>query len=200
MGKSIKTPYIGDSKEEPKDPRFSEQEIELLKKLDEQTLKTFRSVFYQDILTNEQFENLRSILSQELIDVLKKVFTPSLDWKEPLFSMPNRWTNPRYEGVLCAEVKLAVMGRQKAIRFMEKGVVRLWEIMKGSSHPLPLEVDIRMEKDYKNLTAEEAKIETVAMQDAIQYLESGIMALFLYVMSPEDKEEIVKKLRRNSAE
>jgi len=197
MGKELKSPY---TKNLDKDPRFTDAEIELFRKLDEDILKSFRVVFYQDPLTDEQYNRLKTTLTPEFVDLLAKVFAPGLDFDAPVFSMPNRWTNPRYEGVLCAETKLAIVGRQKAVKFMERGIGRLRDIVSGVLSDIPLEVDIRMKKDYSKMTAEEAKIEVVAMQDAIQYLESGIMALFAYAMSPEDKDNLMKKIRKNSAE
>ena len=200
MGKSIKSPFTQGESSTQTDPRFSNQEIELLKKLDEPTLRIFRSVFYQDGLTEEQLTKLKSVLSVDLVKVLDRIFVLKLNWNEPLFSMPNPWTNPRYEGVLCKEVKLAVAGRQRALEFMKAGVHRLADIVVGGlGNPTKLNVDIHMVKDYANMTDEEAKIETVAMQDAIQYLESSLMTINLYLISPEDKEEIIKRLRRDSS-
>jgi hypothetical protein len=195
MGKQIKSPFV---EEKQKDPRFSAQETELIGKLDEPTLRMLRTVFYQDELSQENFDRLKSVITIDLVTVLKRVFTPRLDWNEPLFTMPNRWSNPRYEGVLCAEVRLAVAGRQKAIRFMENGIQRMLNIVSGDGKPLELVADIHVKKDYASMGNEESKIEVVAMQDSIAFLESSIMALLLYVMSPEDKDEIIKRLRQDS--
>lgn len=193
----IESPYV--SKNKQKDPRFSEAELELLKKLDEDSLKMFRSVFYQDELELLQIEKLKSVLTPDLVRVIKRFFIHDLDWREPLFGQPNKWDIPRFDALLTAEVKPVVKGRQKAIALLRKGVERLEELASGlNGKPRQIDIDLRMKNAVEG-TDSEIKENVVAMQEFLKYLESAIQAINLYVMPEEDLKNIVEKLRKNSS-
>lgn len=194
--KNIKSPFV----QKEKDPRFSEEEITLLRRLNEASLKLLRKVFYQDTLTTEEQTTLKDVLSLDLIKVLRRFFIQDLDHNEPIFSMPNRWVNPRFDGMLSSEVAPTIIGRQKALKFLSIGMDRLESITKDNFEPLELSVDIRMQKDYKGIELSEVKAEAVAMQDAIAFLESALLSIYSYVIQdPEEIQNMMKRLQKNSS-
>lgn len=187
--------------EKEKDPRFSDEEIVLLKRLNEANLKLFRKVFYQDVLTEQEVTSLQAVLSTDLLTVLKRFFIQDLDHNEPLFSMPNRWSNPRFDGMLTAEVLPTIVGRQRAIKFIKTGFERLNNIIAGNPETLEITVDIRMirERDISDNLIE-AKADAIAMQDSITFLESAILAIYAYVIKDTaEMEKIISRLKKDSA-
>lgn len=180
------------------DPRFSEVEINLLSKLNEGILKLFRKVFFQEVLEEKELKLLKDILSPELIKVLKRFFTPDLDWNEPIFMSPNRWGNPPFEQMLVNETRLAVIGRQMGIEFLEKGVQRLGRIMVGDNSVEFPEVDLRMKREYRKVSPEETKIQAIAMQTAVKELETALFALYRFTIPKESPEETAKRQKKDS--
>jgi len=197
MSKKFESPYM----EKEKDPRFSDEEIVLLKRLNEANLKLFRKVFYQDVLTEQEVTSLQAVLSTDLLTVLKRFFIQDLDHNEPLFSMPNRWSNPRFDGMLTAEVLPTIVGRQRAIKFIKTGFERLNNIIADNPETLEITVDIRMirERDISDNLIE-AKADAIAMQDSIAFLESAILAIYAYVIKDTaEMEKIISRLKKDSA-
>lgn len=195
MAKEVKSPYTKE-----KDPRFSEQEITLLKSLNEDVVKLLRLVFHQRELTTEQGELLKNKLTADVVKVLKRFFIHEMNHTEPIFSMPSRWNNPRFDAMLTAEVRPIIQGRQLAIDFLNKGVSRMEKISQGDTTPLEIKVDLEFTNDYSTKTPEEAKVAGVASQEAVSFLESALLAVYAYVMQDtEELQKMVARLKQNSA-
>lgn len=201
MSKEIKSPYL---EQESNNERISNKEIELLSafKGHDDLLKLLRVVFYQDELTQEQVVSLKNSFTEGIVKVVRKIFQPNLDWKEPFFGQGSRWLDFKPMDILSSEVRPAIIGNQRAIEFIENGLKRLENIsIGGEGKPLGLTVDLRMEKDYSNLPSEFVKIEGVAMQRGITFLESSLMALKGYAdRNIETEEEKVARLKKDSSE
>ena len=85
-----------------------------------------------------------------------------------------------------------------AITFLENGIKRLELIRNGDNSVFVCEIDLRMKGDYENLPPETVKKHGCAMQEAIQLLESGILAIYSYSANKEKLEDIVSRMKKNS--
>lgn len=194
---SIKSPYA-----ETRQMRFTSYELSKLKvfKDNDLLLKLIRPVFWQVALDEDQVNIIKDSLNKDTIDVLEKLFDPKLNWEEPIFEMGSRWIDRRYAELLSAETKPTVLARQDDIKFQKAGIKRLRNIIEGNFEPLEMHVDLNMEKDYENLPAEEVKRYTVAMQDALTFLESRLVEIrTLSGMSEESPEEREERLKKDSS-
>lgn len=195
--KEIKSPFV----ESPKvDQRFTDNEIALLQRFDERGLKLLRKVFYFEHLVEDEVKLLKGLVTEEVIDVLKKMFLLPPTWSAPLFQNLTRWDNPRYEQMLANEAKILVMARQKALRFLGNGIYRLRDLINDRVTDLMMEIDLNFERDYTEMPPELVKLEAVAVQDFMMFLESTLFAIYGYTQQGKETiEQIKEKMKRDSA-
>lgn len=174
------------------DVRISKEEVESLKVFNrDEFLKMLRPVFKQKVLDKKIVKFIES-LTEQTIEALKKVFIQDSDDNDPVFGQVDYWTKEMYGDkigtFLSAEAKVIAVARQEAIEFIERGIERLENINGGNSEPLDIRVDLELREDFSSLPADEVKKKVVAYNEALKFLESGILTIQGYANSPDDKE------------
>lgn len=199
----MKSPYMREEKQTAED-RFTKEEKQSLKVFKDNTdvIKLLRNVFYQLELSDGERSVLSGIFKDNdiLIQTFRKVFIPEFDTKAPIFQQGMFWMQPNFRDLLTAEVRPVINARKKAREFLENGIKRLERISKGDFESSPLVIDPQFKKDYEDMSPEEVKRDSVAVQESMTFFEGGLFTIQgIANQEEETPEQVEDRQKKDSA-
>lgn len=190
----LKSPYI-----QPEYDRLSQEEIDSLKIFSEHPamIVLLRKLFYQMTLSDDEKSWIKN-LPQSAKNAIEKIFLPGLEWEAPVMMQAFTWGKKEFADyvklTLATEAKTAILAKQSSIKFIRAGV----EYMKTLA-PTRILLDIKVEKDYSEEKPEIVKESVLAVQMALEMLESGLLVLQGYANRPaETAEQKKNKVSKDS--
>lgn len=180
--------------------RFTKQEVTNLRSFrDERLIGILTNVLLQSEISQDDISLLKSSFdgNPALFDTVCKVFRPTKE--ESSIANNTRWSDKKFVDMSAEDAKINLLARQGSIRFVDTGLQRLENIVKGNSgEPLPTEVDIGLVRDYKDVDAEEVKYNAVLFQDSMMFLAPRITLInSLATMKEETPEEQKARLKKD---
>lgn len=186
--------------------RIREDDWEAMRSIfkdNEPLVKLLRKIFYHQTLSSEDTKSLQASLKgkNSTLPVFEKLFQPRLTTDEPLGNAGSRWIDRKFGDYLAQEMRPFILGRQKSINWVQKGLDRIEDIMDGGKgKTAEHEVDLDFTRDYEELSAEDIKMEIVAMQDHTAHIELCLSTLNVMVnIEKPTTEEAKKIMAKNSS-
>jgi predicted negative regulator of RcsB-dependent stress response len=175
---TIPSPYVDNPSAD--NWAYSDAELGLLSRFKENDLllKLVRKVFWQEELSDKQVKEIQNQISTDVYAVLLKLFHPRMSSDDGIMDVASRWLTPSFANNLTRETKSHVLGRQDAVRFVDKGLDRLLDIVEnGDSKQWELVIDIQMRGDYEQKSEDEVRRAVIAHQEALTFLESRLVQI-----------------------
>lgn len=185
--------------------RFTENDWDILRPIfkdNDNILKLLRKIFYHQDFNEEELKLMKLNFNgrKESLSLLRKLFQPEITTDEPIGNAGSRWIDRKFADYLANEMKPVILGRQDSIKWVEKGLNRIEDLINGGngkSEIVPL--DINLTEDYSGLTSEDIKRKVVSIQEHTTQTENMLSILKVMCnLKKETEKEQIERLKKDS--